>query len=130
MVMARVVAMAVAKGEAWAVVRVLVMVAVAVSRCIIFSLTAKGISGDVVCRATSAIDVPIFCRATLAIQGIVICCSTRAMHREHINHLNEGHVGKGASIRGKATSNNQPVQRKDERAVQHECQRNVSHSWC
>jgi hypothetical protein len=106
------------------------MVAVAVSRCIIFSLTAKGVSNDVVCRATLVLDVAIFCHTTLAIQGVVICCSTRAMHREHINHLNEGHVGKGASIRGKATSNNQPVQRKDKRAAQHKRKRNVSCSWC
>ena len=93
MVMARVAAMAVAKGEAWAVARV-VAVVVAVARCIVFSLTVKGISNDIVCRATSGIDVAIFCRATLAIQGVVICRSTTAMRGEHINQPNEGRAAK------------------------------------
>ena len=34
--------------------------------------------------------------------------------------------GKDASGRGKATGNNQPVQIKDERVAQHECQHNNS----
>ncbi len=93
MVMARVVARAVAKGEAWAVARV-VAVVVAVVWGIVFSLTAKGISNDVVCRATLAIDFAIFHRATLAIQGVVICHSTMAMRSEHINQPNEGHAAK------------------------------------
>jgi hypothetical protein len=93
MVMARVVARAVAKGEAWVVVRV-VMVVVAVEQCIVFSLTAKGISNNVVCHTTLAIDVAIFCRTTLAIQGVVICSSTTAMHGEHINQPNKGCAAK------------------------------------
>ncbi len=86
--MARVAAMAVAKGEAWAVARV-VAVVVAVARCIVVSLTVKGISNDIVYRATSGIDVAIFRRATLAIQGVIICRSTMTMRGEHINQPNE-----------------------------------------
>jgi hypothetical protein len=93
MVMARVVARAVAKGEASAVARVVVVV-VAVAWCIVFSLTTKGISNDVVCRATSVIDVAIFCRTTSAIQCVVICHSTTAMRGEHINQPNEGRAAK------------------------------------
>ncbi len=70
------------------------VVAVAVARCIVFSLTAKGISDDVVCHATLAIDVTIFRRATSAIQGIVICRSTTAMCGEHLNQPNEGRTAK------------------------------------
>jgi hypothetical protein len=93
MVMARVVARAVAKGEAWAVAR-FVAVVLAVARCIVFSLTAKGISNDVVCHATSAMDVAIFRHATLALRGIVICRSITAMRGEHINQPNEGCAAK------------------------------------
>ncbi len=91
--MARVVAMAVAKGEAWAVARVVAMV-VAVARCIVFSLTVKGISNHIVCHATSGIDVAIFCRATLAIRGVIICRSTTIMRGEHINQPNERRMAK------------------------------------
>jgi hypothetical protein len=71
------------------VARVVAVVA-AVVQYIVFSLTAKGISDDVDCRAILAIDVAIFHRATLAIQSIVICRSTMAMRGEHINQPNEG----------------------------------------
>ncbi len=87
--MGRVVARAVAKGEAWVVARVVVVV-VAVAQCIVLSLTAKGISNDVICRATLAIDIAIFRHAISAIQGVVICHSTTAMRGEHINQPNEG----------------------------------------
>jgi hypothetical protein len=93
MVMVRVVARVVAKEEAWAVARV-VAVVVAVVRCIVFRLTAKGISNDVVCGATLALDVAIFYRASLAIQGVVICRSTTAMLGEHINQPNEVRAAK------------------------------------
>ncbi len=93
MVMVRVVARAVAKGEVWVVTRVFVVV-VAVARCIVFSLTTKGISDGGVCRATSAIDVAIFRCATSEIQGVVICRSTTAMSGEHINQPSEGRAAK------------------------------------
>jgi hypothetical protein len=56
---ARVVARAVARAEARAVVRV-VAVAVVMARCILFSLIATGIRGDIVCHATLAIGVAVF----------------------------------------------------------------------
>jgi hypothetical protein len=93
MVMARVVARAVAKGEVWVLARV-VPVVVAVARCIVFNLTAKGISNNVGCCATLTIDVAIFCRATLAIQGVIIYRSTMAMRGEQITQPNEGHAAK------------------------------------
>jgi hypothetical protein len=93
MMMVRVVVRAVAKGEVWTVARD-VAVVVAVAWCIVFILTAKGISDDVVCHATSAIDVAIFRRAALAIRGVVICRSTTAMRGEHINQPNEGCAAK------------------------------------
>jgi hypothetical protein len=67
---------------------------VAVARCIVFSVTTKGISNKVVCCATLAIDVAIFRRATLAIRGVVICRSTAAMRGGHINQPNEGRAAK------------------------------------
>jgi hypothetical protein len=88
------------------VVRV-VLVVVAVSQCIVFSLTAKGISNEVICRVTSAIDVAIFRHTTLAIQGVVIICPfTMAMHGEHINQPNEGGAAKvpGTEAKQQATT--------------------------
>jgi hypothetical protein len=93
---------------------------------IVFSLTATGISGVV------------FCCATLVI-GIVLVPprhfgDTRHCHLPH-HHGNalqtqqsakRGKHDKDASNRGKATGNNQPVQQKDERVAQHECQCNNS----
>jgi hypothetical protein len=84
MVMARVVARAVARAEARAVARV-ITVAVAVVRCIIFSLTTTVIRDNIVCCATLAIGVAFFRRATLAMCGVVICRSIMAMHGEHNN---------------------------------------------
>jgi hypothetical protein len=95
-----VVARAVAKREVRAVAMV-VAVVVAVARCIVFSLTTKGIGDNVVCRTTLAIDVNIFCRDTLAIQGVVISCSTTVMRGEHINQPNEGRTAKVPAIEAK-----------------------------
>jgi hypothetical protein len=72
-------------------------VVVVVVRFIIFSLTATGIRGDVVCRATSAIGVAAFRRATLMIRGIVICHSTTAMRGGHNNQPKEGRAAKLAA---------------------------------
>jgi hypothetical protein len=93
MVVARVVVKAVARAEARAVVRV-VAVVVAVAWCIIFSLTATGIRGNIVCHATLAIGVTVFRHATLAIHSVVICRSTTAMHGKHNNQPKEGRVAK------------------------------------
>jgi ABC-type branched-subunit amino acid transport system permease subunit len=58
-VVVRAVARAGARAEARVVARV-VPVAAGVVWCIVFSLTATGIRGDVVCHATLAIGVAVF----------------------------------------------------------------------
>jgi hypothetical protein len=71
-----------------------VTVAVVVARCIVFSLTATGIRGNVLCRAALAIGVAIFRRATLALRGVVICRSTTAMRGGHNKQPKEGSAAK------------------------------------
>jgi hypothetical protein len=85
----RMVARGVARVEERAVARVVAVRGV-VARCIVFSLTATGIRGNVVCHATLTIGVAIFHQATSAIHSVVICCSTMAMHGGHNNQQKEG----------------------------------------
>ncbi len=71
-----------------------VTVAVVVAQCIVFSLTAKGICGNVVCCAPLVIGVAVFGRATLAIRGVVICRSTMAMRGGHNKQPKETRAAK------------------------------------
>ncbi len=71
-----------------------VAVAVVVAGYIVFSLTAMGICGNVVCHATLAIGVAVFPHATLVIRSVVICCSTTAMRGGHHKQPKEGRAVK------------------------------------